>query len=169
MPDPAGAALGGTAGKAAAADALAMLGLTGGAAQIGSLAADQTGILASFILNAHMLPGWPPPLPLAAVAGGFQGVRLSVVPQLSQNEEQILIYLLNLGLNLDHIAQVLKAIRSVRRRSSLFTAIANLLSSTANVTHIMEMELAALVEDLLQEKKLRMRMLPGARLRTDLR
>lgn len=165
----AGAVAGVAVQNTAAADALAMLGLAGGAAQLGSLPSDQAGVLASFILNAHMLPGWPPPLPFAALSETFGSARLSIVPQLSRNEEQVLVYLLNLGLNPDHIARILKAIRSVRRRSSLFMAIASILSSTASVTHVIEMELAALVEDLLQEQKLRMRTLPGKRLRTDLR
>lgn len=155
--------------SAASADALAMLGLADRMTQIGSLGAERAGVLASFILNAHMLPGWPPPRPFARVAEGLRTAGREATPQLTRNEELILIYLLNLGLNANHLDYVLKTIRSARRRSSLFTAIANLLSSATNVVHIVEVELESLVDDLLQERKVRMRMLPSARLRTDLR
>ena len=155
--------------KGSPAEALAMLGFPGGGAELAGLAVERAGIFASFILNAHMLPGWPPPLPFAVIPEDFQAARASIVPQLSPNEEQILVYLLNLGLNFVHIARILKTVRSVRRRSSLFMALASILSSTASVTHVMETELAAVIDDLMQEKKLRTRMLPGARLRTDLR
>ncbi len=150
-----------------AADAVAMLGLTGGAARLDGLGAERAGTLASFILNAHMLPGWPPPRPFAGVGESLKTLHRTT-PQLSVNEEQLLVYLLNLGLNLAHLARVLKTIRSARRRSGILAAIASLLSSATGVLHVVELELGSLVEDLMQERRLRMRLLPSARVRTDL-
>ncbi|MDO1583209.1 hypothetical protein [Rhizobium oryzicola] len=107
---------------------------------------ERAGIIASFILNAAMIPGWPPPRPIE----GVPAVVASFVQQqkeLSDVERDLLLSIgkvLNAPKSLEKLLRILKA---SAKRAKLLAALDFLLAVTEDLVALLRAELERL-EDL---------------------
>lgn len=109
---------------------------------------ERAGIIASFILNAAMIPGWPPPLPFAPTP---EARLLGLMPrqQASSEEGDILAYFERCGVKPQGLARVrdLLAGLAKSRRMRFLLGLAVLLSSIETVLDLVGEELARLAGD----------------------
>jgi hypothetical protein len=138
-------------------------------AQATSAAPERAGVIASFILNAHFQPGWPPLRPIQGAQAAALAGKLAQAEKLIGSEKDMLIYLANFGVNIEQLARILKLAAPARHRSKLLTAILGFLVNFSTVVRLLQEELAALLDDLGVESQLLPRTASGKRLRTDLR
>lgn len=139
------------------------------AAQAASAAPERAGVIASFILNAHFQPGWPPLRPIQSAQAVDLAGQLAQAKKLIASDKEMLIYLANFGVNIEQIARILKLAPRARHRSKLLGAILGFLVSFSTVVRLLQEELSALLDDLGAESQLLPRTASGKRLRTDLR
>lgn len=100
--------------------------------------AERAGVIASFVLNAAMIPGWPPPRPL-------EGARSDIAAALRQlrqatTEAEAGEALARMGMARDYLARIAARLAALRRRVRLLFGLVVLLNSTRSV-------LAALAAD----------------------
>ncbi|WP_375453303.1 hypothetical protein [uncultured Methylobacterium sp.] len=109
---------------------------------------ERAGIIASFILNAAMIPGWPPPLPFAPT---LEARLLGLMPkqQASSEEGDILAYIERCGVKPHGLARLrdLLAGLAKSRRMRFLLGLAVLLSAIETVLELVEEELARLAGD----------------------
>lgn len=109
---------------------------------------ERAGVIASFILNAAMIPGWPPPRPIepASVAGPEFARRLAKAD--TKEDEQLLLLLLRMQMrDPEKIRRLFEAIAPARRRSKLLAFLAVLVTGVRTVMEEMVRELEALAQD----------------------
>lgn len=128
--------------------ALASLGLAEGAAASAAMRTELGGIIASFILNAHFQPGWPPLRPVQDVEAKAFVAQLAKDPKLSKDDLAMLTYLANFGLKREQIARILKLVAAATNRSKLLQAIAQLFANIGTVLGAVRDEIAALAAEL---------------------
>lgn len=128
--------------------ALLSLGLGDGAANPMAMRAELGGIIASFILNAHFLPGWPPLRPVQDPEAKAFVAQLAKDPKLSKDDIAMLTYLANFGLNRTQLARILKLAASAASRSKLLESLAQLIANISTVLRAVHAEIEALAEEI---------------------
>ncbi len=128
--------------------ALASLGLAEGAATSAAMRTELGGIIASFILNAHFQPGWPPLRPVQDVEAKAFVAQLAKDPKLSKDDIAMLTYLANFGLNRTQLARILKLVAAATNRSKLLQAIAQVFANIGTVLGAVQAEIEALAAEL---------------------
>lgn len=109
---------------------------------------ERAGIIASFILNAAMIPGWPPPRPIepASLAGPQWAKRLAQAEV--GEDELLLLLLLRMQMNdPDRARRIFEALAPARRRSKLLALLAVLVTGVKTVVEHLVRELEAIAED----------------------
>lgn len=107
---------------------------------------ERAGIIASFMLNAAMLPGWPGERrfePLRSEGGRWP---LPTVPQ-GLNEADLLTYLANMGLRPAPASRLMRGIKQIGRRLRLLLGLGLLLARVRLVLTTLKDEFEALSED----------------------
>jgi len=108
------------------------------------LAPERGGIIASFILNAGMLPVRPLPL----MAGPDTAAKMAGTAQKQPaNDEEALQYLVNLGANPELVEKMRKTLRKRRVGKKLLLFLASLMTALTVVTEALSRELASLAEE----------------------
>ena len=112
-----------------------------GDAQVG-----QTGIIASFILNAAMIPGWPPPKPFEMPSANSLLDRLLQGAKGLPNEEDYFAFLSERGAKPSFLARLRKRLDKLARsrRLRMLLGLAALMSTIEVVLEALEEELAQL-------------------------
>lgn len=128
--------------------ALASLGLGEGGAASAAMRSELSGIIASFILNAHFQPGWPPLRPVQDPEAKALVAQLARDPKLSKDDLAMLTYLVNFGLNRTQLARILKLVAAATNRSKLLQAIAQLFANIGTVLGALHAEIEALADEI---------------------
>jgi hypothetical protein len=110
-------------------------------------AMDRAGIIASCILNAAMIPGWPAPRPFELAAGR------ALVPERQPagapiDENEALNYLASMGASRGLLDRIRELTRSLARRLKLLLGLAVLATLMTSALRTLQVELAALAEEL---------------------
>lgn len=136
--------------------------------QAANLLPERAGIIASFVLNAHMSPAWPPlrPVENSPVASSPKSLPVS---GLSANETEIFRYLANFCLSGEQISRIMKLASKSGNRSNLLAAIVTFISIFGTMTREIWSELELIFDDLMAEQDLQANMLGGKRRRMVLR
>ncbi|WAJ30501.1 hypothetical protein [Antarcticirhabdus aurantiaca] len=115
---------------------------------------ERGGVIASFILNAAMIPGWPPPRPIEPAA--LRAFVFSVVGEakLTQDEAETLLYLANLGVRAKDLRRMMRRILAAKNRSVLMLALAAILTNARAAMTALADEIAALAEEMSEERRL---------------
>jgi len=105
---------------------------------------ERTGIIASFILNASMIPGWPP-----TTGPGSQYVHAepSALPIHTMTEDEALSYLANLGVTPALTDKLDKRLAKVKRRKRILSHLATLLKAMAVAFDVLAAELKSALEE----------------------
>lgn len=128
--------------------ALTSLGLGEGATAPATMRGELGGIIASFILNAHFQPGWPPLRPVQDPEAKSFVAQLARDPKLSKDDLAMLTYLANFGLNRTQLARILKLVAAATNRSKLLQAIAQLFANVGTVLGALHAEIEALADEI---------------------
>ncbi|MDC9823026.1 hypothetical protein PRN20_04720 [Devosia sp. ZB163] len=128
--------------------ALLSLGLGEGAASPAAMRSELGGIIASFILNAHFQPGWPPLRPVQDPEAKAFVAQLTKDPKLGKDDIALLTYLANFGLNRTQLARILKLAASAANRSKLLESIAHLFANIGTLLGAVHAEIEALAEEI---------------------
>jgi hypothetical protein len=128
--------------------ALLSLGLGEGAASPAAMRSELGGIIASFILNAHFQPGWPPLRPVQDPEAKAFVAQLAKDPKLGKDDIALLTYLANFGLNRSQLARILKLAASAVNRSKLLESIAHLFANIGTLLGAVHAEIEALAEEI---------------------
>ncbi len=128
--------------------ALAGLNLADGAAAATAMRAELGGIIASFILNAHFQPGWPPLRPVQDAEAKAVVAQLARDAKLSKDDTAMLTYLANFGLNRTQLLRILKLVAAATNRSKLLQAIVQLFAGIGTVLGAVRTEIEALAAEL---------------------
>jgi hypothetical protein len=105
------------------------------------------GIIASFILNAGMIPGWPAPRPLAGAEISAEAMAGRLPPDPSITEEEALVYLANLGADPALIEKVRKMLQKPPPGKKILLFLATMLTALSVVVETLKHELEALAEE----------------------
>ncbi|WP_378941131.1 hypothetical protein [Mesorhizobium sp. ANAO-SY3R2] len=147
---------------------LVELDLTSMAAGVITAAPERAGVIASFVLNAHFLPGWPPARPFAnPEAKAFVEV-VALDKTLSRSEVEMLTYLANFGVSLQHLEKLIKALKRAGDGPGLAQALACLLGNLSAAVRALSAELESFIADISVEGQLQTKPAPGNRRRIDL-
>lgn len=115
---------------------------------------ERAGVIASFVLNAHFLPGWPPPrpfeMPAALAAHATLAERLA---ELTEQEAEKLLYLSKLGLTPGQLERILRLMARARKRSAFFDTLVAALTNIGAVLDALRDEAAAIAEELLVQRQ----------------
>ncbi|KQT54072.1 hypothetical protein ASG43_00045 [Aureimonas sp. Leaf454] len=114
---------------------------------------ERAGILASFILNAAMIPGWPPPRPIEGVEIKTLQTLLSKNQIVSKGDLELLLYLANIGFSRAHLSKFLKRVEDRKRRSRILRAVALIMTNLVAVVDVMGRELQMLREEASDETR----------------
>jgi len=109
-----------------------------------ALAPERGGIIASFILNAGMLPVRPLPLMAGAETEAAMAGKARQPPP---NDEEALQYLVNLGANPALVEKMRKMLRRRTMGKKLMLFLASLMTALTVVTEALHRELASLAEE----------------------
>jgi hypothetical protein len=107
---------------------------------------ERAGVIASFILNAAMIPGWPPPRPFVSVEVEELMTRLQKGP-VAASELEVMTYLSKFGLSKELLAKIFALMEAIRRRRLVMLALAILLTNARAVLESIKAELARLTEE----------------------
>ena len=108
---------------------------------------ERAGVLASFILNAAMIPGWPPPRPIEGVPlQAFVG-QLGRNPHLTAADKELLLYLANMGLTRRQLARLLRKVEVAKNKSRLLLAFSVLATNLQAAAKAFAEEIAARAEE----------------------
>lgn len=113
-------------------------------------AAQRADILASFVLNAHFLPGWPPARPFSMPDPKAAVHQMAHQMSLSRDEQAILVYLASFGLSEQQLRTLLRNHDTGIRRGRILVALMVLLAGIGTLTRTLRHELANLAEELIQ-------------------
>lgn len=138
------------------------------AAGISPMATERAGVLASFVLNAHFLPGWPPARPIESPEAKVLVNTLSQDKNLSKSDLELLTYLANFGVSREHLEKLLKALKRAAKRPGLLRALVCFLTNLSATLRALGTEVDAIVTDLTLEEQLQVRHGSGNRRRIDL-
>lgn len=127
--------------------ALSSLGLAEGAAST-AMRTELGGIIASFILNAHFQPGWPPLRPVQDPEAKAFVAQLAKDPKLSKDDLAMLTYLANFGLNRAQLMRILKMVAAATNRSKLLQSIAQLFANIGTILGALQSEIEALADEI---------------------
>jgi hypothetical protein len=105
---------------------------------------ERAGVIASFVLNAAMIPGWPPPRPIEPAAFARQIVVTSAGPPLETDEMEAGLLLLKTLRDPAVVAALLAALATQRRRRRILAILALLTANVKAVLSLWAAELAAL-------------------------
>jgi hypothetical protein len=112
---------------------------------------ERAGVVASAILNAGMIPGWPAQ-PAYTVAGEAQKTMASgLAPVLTLTETDILTYLANMGVSGDVLEKLTPIFGKISSRKVCLLHLAVLLSAFCVVFAKMKSELDAIIEEFVRE------------------
>lgn len=118
---------------AALRDPLAFAAMPGGSAL-----PERAGIIASFVLNAAMIPGWPPPRPIeSARPDAAVAVRQF---QAGVDEKETADYLTRLGMPASLLARLAAWLEAFKRRARILFGLMILLGSTLAVLRSLKEE-----------------------------
>ncbi len=112
----------------------------------GGQQAERAGIIASFMLNAAMLPGWPGERRFEPPRGESARWPLPPVPT-GLSETDLLTYLANMGLRPSPAARLMRGVRQIGRRLRLLLGLGLLLARIRLVLRTLKDEFEALSED----------------------
>lgn len=112
----------------------------------GSTQVERADIIASFILNAAMIPGWPAP-----TMHGFDPKDTIGTQRMSLNrlmtEDEALTYLANLGVDQGLMGKLRKRFAKFKRGKALILALATLLKTLAGAFDVLASEVASAIEE----------------------
>ncbi|MBB3950338.1 hypothetical protein [Aureimonas jatrophae] len=112
---------------------------------------ERAGVIASFILNAAMLPGWPPPRPFEPVADARQVTALGLIlSELSPEESDLGERLLRLLRNPALLERLLRRLLPASRRARLLAALTLVLTRLAALLELIEQMTAEADDDALR-------------------
>lgn len=112
---------------------------------------ERAGVIASFILNAAMLPGWPPPRPFEPVADARQVTALGqILSELSPEESDLGERLLRLLRNPALLERLLRRLLPASRRARLLAALTLVLTRLAALLELIEQMTAEADDDALR-------------------
>ncbi|KAB0676865.1 hypothetical protein [Aureimonas leprariae] len=97
------------------------------AALLAGAQAERAGVLASFILNAAMIPGWPPPRPIENLPAGVAAF-VAARPELTEAERDLVLFLSKLLHGPGLLERLLRLLERERKRSKLLAALALVLA-----------------------------------------
>jgi hypothetical protein len=109
--------------------------------------ASRGGIIASFILNAGMIPGWPAPRPLAGAEVHPEALAGRMPPDPSITDDEALKYLANLGADPALVEKVRKMLQKPPPGKKILLFLATLLTALTVVIETLKHELEALAEE----------------------
>ena len=147
---------------------LAELNLTSMAIGVAPAAPERAGVLASFVLNAHFLPGWPPMRPIESPEAKAFVQRLALDKSLTKSDIEMLTYLANFGLTRHHLEKLVKALKRAGKRSGLLQAFVLFVGNLGAAVRALGTELESLVADLTVEDEVQAKTPAGSRRRIDL-
>lgn len=148
--------------------ALSNLDLTSFAAGVTPMAAERAGVLASFVLNAHFLPGWPPARPVEGVEAKAFISTLAQDKSLSMADIELLTYLANFGVSRQHLDKLVKALKLAAKRPGLLQALACFVTNLSAALRALGTEVESILADMTLEERLQASAASGNRLRLDL-
>ncbi|MBC8130158.1 MAG: hypothetical protein H7Y08_07525 [Rhizobiaceae bacterium] len=122
--------------------------------------AERAGVIASFVLNAAMIPGWPPPRPIEGAPLRDFVATFPNAKTLSKSDLELLLYLAGLGFSRAHIARLLKALDDRKRRSRIMKAIAVIMTNVGALLEAFRQEIERRQEEAAEELRLKT---PGGR------
>lgn len=114
-----------------------------------TLQAERAGVIASFILNAAMIPGWPPPRPIEGVPVAISAFALKQ-KELTDAERDLLLHLGKLLHSPETLRKLLRKVSAGAKRSKLMAALDFILTVMDDVTALLMAELERL-EDLIRD------------------
>jgi hypothetical protein len=114
---------------------------------VSGAAMERAGIIASCILNAAMIPGWPAPRPFELAAGRAL-VPERLPPGAPIDENEALNYLAGIGASRSLLDRIRELTRSVVRRLKLLLGLAVLATLMTEALRTLQDELTALAEEL---------------------
>ncbi|MGQ3211765.1 MAG: hypothetical protein ACT6U0_11520 [Shinella sp.] len=132
------------------------------------MATERAGVLASFVLNAHFLPGWPPARPIESPEARALIGALAQDKNLSKSDIELLTYLANFGVSRGHLEKLLKTLKRAAQRPGLLRALACFLTNLSAALRALGTEVDAIITDLTLEEQLQARHASGNRRRIDL-
>lgn len=147
---------------------LAELDLTSMAIGVMPAAPERAGVIASFVLNAHFLPGWPPMRPVESPEAKAFVKRLALDKTLTKSDIEMLTYLANFGLSRQHLEKLIKTLKRAGKRSGLLQALACFVSNLSAALRAMGTELETFIADLTVEEQMQAKTAAGNRRRIDL-
>lgn len=124
---------------------------------------ERAGVIASFVLNAHFLPGWPPAWPIESISGKEFVRQLARDGELSGNDIELLTYLANFGFNRQQLERILKALSKSVRKTGFLEALASLVTSLSVIVQSVKTELETVIDELVSEQGTTTRPAPGGR------
>lgn len=113
-----------------------------------NLPAERAGILASFVLNAHFLPGWPPLRPIESPQARSLLDGLAAQRKADARQAELLAHLVRLGLDRRQMERTLRLMARERPRSRVLGALAAFLTSLGEALRLLSAEIEAATDEL---------------------
>lgn len=108
---------------------------------------ERAGVIASFILNAAMIPGWPFPRPIELALGRAMVPDPLPVPHPAMNDAEAMTYLANMGAAEKLLARIRELLGRMTRLPRVLAALAVLLTTLGLVLSALREELEAMAEE----------------------
>lgn len=115
------------------------------------LQAERAGVIASFILNAAMIPGWPPPRPIEGVPVAVAQF-VNAQKELTEAERDLLLQLGKLLHSPETLGRLLRKAKAAAKRAKLLAALDFILTVVDELAGMVADELARL-EDFVREDR----------------
>lgn len=115
-----------------------------GDAAAGPTQIERAGVIASFILNAAMIPGWPPPRPIEPASFARQVPLPAVMPPLESDEMEAGLLLARVLRDPGKVTALLAALATQRRRRKLLALLAILATQTRALLDLWANELGVM-------------------------
>jgi hypothetical protein len=139
------------------------------AAALGALASadgqtERAGVIASFVLNAAMIPGWPFPKPIELALGRGMIPDPLPPPHAAIDEGEAMSYLASMGASGGLLDKIKELMDKIIKRSKLLLALATALSALSLAVECLREELEAMEQerrDLEQDPAMHRRQLVG--------
>jgi len=116
-------------------------------------ATERAGVLASFILNAHFLPGWPPPRPIEQPEVRQFTATLDRA-LLGPEELEALEYLARLGLTVEQLRRLARLAHKARKRSKFLDAVAGFFVSLGALLTTLQEELENIADEQVADRRI---------------
>lgn len=115
-----------------------------GDAPAGQAQVERAGVIASFILNAAMIPGWPPPRPIEPANFARQVPLPAAMPSLGADEMEAGLLLARVLGDPAKVAALLAALATQRRRRKILALLSLLATQTRALLDLWASELGVL-------------------------